>query len=63
MVFCAICKNELVYSEKDCIIHVSRKTGELIIKHCYCVFHQSILNHEFRDYYKENVKKLTHVKD
>ena len=60
---CGICKNDLIYNEKDCIIHINRKTGELIIKHCYCVFHQAILENEFKDYYKENIKKLTPVKD
>ena len=60
---CSICRNPLIYSEKDCIIHINRKTGELIIKHCYCVFHLAILENEFKDYYKENIKNLKSVKN
>ena len=58
---CSICRNPLIYSENDCILRINKKTSELIVTHCYCMFHQTILNHEFRDYYKENVKKLTPV--
>ena len=55
---CSICKNELYYSV---ILRINKKTSELIVSHCYCIFHQAILEHEFKDYYKENIKKLTPV--
>ena len=59
MICCSICRNPLIYSEKDCILRINKKTAEIIVTHCYCMFHQAILEHEFRDYYKENIKKLT----
>ena len=60
---CSICKNELIYDEKNCILRINKKTEEIIVTHCYCMFHQVILEYEFKDYYKENIKRLSPIKD
>ena len=60
---CSICKNELIYNERDCILRINKKTEEIIVTHCYCMFHQVILEYEFKTYYKENIKRLTAIKE
>ena len=54
---CSICRNPLIYSEKDCILRINKKTSELIVSHLYCLCRQQLLNNEFREYFKENIKK------
>ena len=56
---CAICKNDLYYDEQYCMLIMNKKNGELTVRHNYCFYRQQLLNHEFKEYYKENVKKLT----
>ena len=60
---CSICKNELVYDQQYCMLIMNKKNGELTVRHNYCFYRQQLLNNEFQEYFKENIKKLTPIKE